>query len=85
MYSGGFFPFPEEEIRWAWWARHIYFNRYVDAPRSVYSDLRKLVDGRDYFVITTSARCMIMEYETFKGKAAKNSAGIVQHMVENMQ
>ena len=23
MYSGGFFPFPDEETRWAWWARHI--------------------------------------------------------------
>ena len=30
MYSGGFYPFPDEETRWAWWARHIYFNRYID-------------------------------------------------------
>ncbi|MBO4696519.1 MAG: hypothetical protein J5643_04445, partial [Lachnospiraceae bacterium] len=30
MYSGGFYPFPNEETLWAWWARHIYFNRYVD-------------------------------------------------------
>ena len=33
MYSGGFYPFPNEETRWAWWARHIYFNRYVDFCR----------------------------------------------------
>lgn len=27
MYAGGFYPFPEEEIQWDWWARHSYFNR----------------------------------------------------------
>ena len=27
MYSGGFYPVPDEETRWAWWARHIYYNR----------------------------------------------------------
>ena len=43
MYSGGFYPFPSEEIRWAWWARHIYFNRYIDAPKPVYRDLLKMV------------------------------------------
>ena len=54
MYSGGFYPFPEEEIRWAWWARHIYYNRYVDAPEPVYTGLLKLVEEKDYFVITTN-------------------------------
>ncbi|MBR1572979.1 MAG: hypothetical protein IJ655_09565 [Lachnospiraceae bacterium] len=54
MYSGGFYPFPSEEIRWAWWARHIYFNRYIDAPKPVYRDLLKIVDHKDYFVITTN-------------------------------
>ena len=54
MYSGGFYPFPDEETRWAWWARHIYYNRYVPAPKPVYDDLRKLVQDKDYFVITTN-------------------------------
>ncbi len=54
MYSGGFYPFPDEETRWAWWARHIYFNRYIDAPKPVYQDLLSLVRDRDYFVITTN-------------------------------
>jgi len=54
MYSGGFYPFPSEEIRWAWWARHIYFNRYIDAPKPVYRNLLKLVSDKDYFVITTN-------------------------------
>lgn len=54
MYSGGFYPFADEETRWAWWARHIYYNRYVDAPKPVYPNLLHLVEGKDYFVITTN-------------------------------
>ena len=54
MYSGGFYPFQDEETRWAWWARHIYFNRYIDAPKPVYQDLLSLVIDKDYFVITTN-------------------------------
>ena len=54
MYTGGFWPFPDAETRWAWWARHIYFNRYVDAPKRVYAELLALVRDREYFVITTN-------------------------------
>lgn len=58
MYSGGFYPFPEDETRWAWWARHIYYNRYIDAPKPVYRDLHELVKDKDYFVITTNVECI---------------------------
>lgn len=54
MYSGGFYPFTDPEEYWAWWSRHIYWNRYVDAPNPVYPALRRLVEGRDYFVLTTN-------------------------------
>ena len=54
MYSGGFYPFPDAETRWAWWARNIYFNRYIDAPRPVYSRLLEIINDKDYFVITTN-------------------------------
>ena len=54
MYSGGFYPFPDDETRWAWWARHIYFNRYIDPPKPVYRQLLALVKDRDAFVITTN-------------------------------
>ena len=54
MYSGGFYQFPDAETRWAWWARHIYYNRYIDAPKPVYKDLLDLVRDKDYFVITTN-------------------------------
>lgn len=51
---GGFFPFESPEEFWAWWSRHIYFNRYIDAPSDVYGNLKKIVEGKDYFVLTTN-------------------------------
>ena len=54
IYTGGFYPFPDEETRWAWWARHIYFNRYIKAPKPVYPNLLSLVQDKDYFVLTTN-------------------------------
>ena len=54
MYSGGFYPFPTQEAFWAYWSRYIYINRYMDAPKPVYDDILKLVQDKDYFVITTN-------------------------------
>ena len=54
MYSGGFYPFQTLEEYWAWWSRHIYWNRYVEAPKPVYRMLLELVRDRDYFVLTTN-------------------------------
>lgn len=54
MYSGGFYPFKSLEEYWAWWSRHIMVNRYEHAPKPVYDDLRKLVKGKNYFVLTTN-------------------------------
>lgn len=54
MYTGGFYPFPSSEIRWTWWSRHIWLNRYVKAPKPVYEGLLNLVKNKDYFVLTTN-------------------------------
>ena len=54
IYSGGFYPFPDEKIMWAWWSRHIWVNRYVPIPKDVYEKLLSLVREKDYFVITTN-------------------------------
>ena len=54
MYAGGFCPFGSPEERWAYWSRYIYINRYMDAPKPVYSDLLELVQHKDYFVLTTN-------------------------------
>ena len=55
MYTGGFVVMnTQPEVRWAYWARHIYFNRYIDAPKPVYPKLLSLLNDKDYFVITTN-------------------------------
>ncbi len=54
MYSGGFYPYDTFEEYWAYWSRYIYINRYMDAPKSVYSDIYRLVKDKNYFVITTN-------------------------------
>lgn len=54
MYSGGFYPFPSPEESWAWWSRHIYYNRYDVTPGKPYADLLALVRDRNYFVLTTN-------------------------------
>ncbi len=54
MYSGGFYDFPSPEHKWAYWSRFIYFNRYEHAIGQPYHDLRMLLAGREYFVITTN-------------------------------
>jgi len=55
MYSGGFYVMRlEPEISWAFWARNIYINRYLDPPKPVYRELLDLVRDKDYFVITTN-------------------------------
>lgn len=54
MYTGGFYPYKTPEEFWAYWSRAICVNRYMDAPGDVYETLFSLVDGMDYFVITTN-------------------------------
>lgn len=54
MYTGGFYPYPTPEEYWAWWSRHIYWNRYDQPVGKPYADLLELVKGKDYFVLTTN-------------------------------
>ena len=54
MYSGGFYPYDTLEEYWAWWSRHIFYNRYADAPVPVYQVLMSMVKNKDYFVLTTN-------------------------------
>ena len=54
MYSAGFFPFSTLEEQWAYWSRHIWYNRYVTPPKDTYDKLLRLFDGKDFFVITTN-------------------------------
>lgn len=54
MYAGGFYPYDSLNEHWAYWSRHIYVNRYMNAPKPVYENLLALVKDKDYFVITTN-------------------------------
>lgn len=54
MYSGGFHPFPDLETYWAWWSRAILLNRYEAGVGKPYLDLLRILEGRDYFVLTTN-------------------------------
>jgi SIR2 family protein len=54
MYTGGFYPYTTPEEHWAYWSRYIMINRYADAPKPVYENVRKLVDRKNYFVLTTN-------------------------------
>lgn len=54
MYSGGFYPYETLEEFWAWWSRHIYYNRYEQPPLTVYENLLSLVKDKEYFVLTTN-------------------------------
>ena len=54
MYSAGFYPYPTPEEHWAYWSRHIYYNRYAPSPGGPYRDLLALIGDKDYFVLTTN-------------------------------
>ena len=54
MYVAGFFPYETPEERWAFWSRYVWCNRYESAPKDTYGKLLRLLEGRDYFVITTN-------------------------------
>lgn len=54
MYSGGFYPFVDLREYWAWWSRHIFYNRYLPEAGQPYLALFKLLQGRNYFILTTN-------------------------------
>ena len=54
MYSGGFFPYPTEEEKWAFWSRNIYCNRYDQPKSEVHENLLRIVGNKDDFVLTTN-------------------------------
>lgn len=54
MYAGGFYPYDTLEEYWAWWSKHILINRYNVSVGEPYSVLLKIVQDKDYFVLTTN-------------------------------
>ncbi|MBQ7578415.1 MAG: Sir2 silent information regulator family NAD-dependent deacetylase [Synergistaceae bacterium] len=54
MYSGGFCTFESSSEKWAFWSRNIFLNRFTNPPKPVYNNLLNILDGKNYFVITTN-------------------------------
>jgi SIR2 family protein len=54
MYSAGFYPFTKPEQKWAYWAKHVYHNRWQPNALSLYRELFGLVKDKNYFVLTTN-------------------------------
>lgn len=80
MYSSGFYPFESSREKWAYWARHIFANRYDVGETSVYQKLLKLVENRDYFVITTNVehQFWINGFEDSRIFATQGDYGMLQ-------
>ena len=54
MHSAGFYPFPTQEDKWAYWSQHIWMNRFEPGATPLYRRLFEWARDRDYFVITTN-------------------------------
>lgn len=54
MYSGGFYPYETLEEYWAFWSRHIWVNRYDVPVGQPYINLLRLLQDKNYFVLTTN-------------------------------
>lgn len=54
MYSAGFYPFAKPEQKWAYWAHHVWHNRWLPEALPLYRELFDLVKDKNYFVLTTN-------------------------------
>lgn len=54
MYSAGFHHFDTEEEKWGYWSKFVWLNRYAVEAKPLYAELLKILQDKDYFVITTN-------------------------------
>lgn len=80
MYSAGFYPFPTQEDKWAYWAQHIWVNRIEPGATPLYRSLFQWARERDYFVITTNvdAQFELAGFDTDRIFAAQGDYGFIQ-------
>ena len=80
MYSSGFYPFKTSEERWAYWARHVFQNRFNVGKTDVYQKLLKLVENKEYFVLTTNVESQfwINGFEDKRIFATQGDYGLLQ-------
>ena len=80
MYSSGFYPFKSQEEKWAYWARHVFANRYDVGKTDVYQKLLELVKDKEYFVLTTNVehQFWINGFEDERIFATQGDYGLLQ-------
>ena len=80
MYTSSFYRFETPEEQWAYWARHIFANRYDVGKTSVYQKLLKLVEDKEYFVLTTNVehQFWINGFEDKRIFATQGDYGLLQ-------
>lgn len=54
MYTSSFYNFKTEEEKWAYFAKHIYLNNTGMRGTETYKNILKLMQDKEYFVITTN-------------------------------
>ena len=54
MYTAGFYPYQTMEEYLGFWCRYIWINRYAPVPSDLYEKILSLMQGKDYFVLTTN-------------------------------
>ncbi len=54
MYTASFYDFKSQEEKWAFFAKYIYINDVGIEATKLYKDILKLVNEKEYFVITTN-------------------------------
>ena len=54
MYSAGFHNFKSQEEKWGYWSQFIYLNRYMCGAKPLYIKLKNILEGKNYFVVTTN-------------------------------
>lgn len=82
MYSAGFYPYPTEEARWAYWATHVTVNRHEPPALPLYREILDAVADKDYFVITTNVDAQFEKAGFSKGRlfATQGDYGLMQCM-----
>ncbi len=62
MQAATIFQYESPEEYWAYWSRHVYYNRYELETNETYQNLKKLVEGKNYFVITTNTDALFLRH-----------------------
>lgn len=82
MYSAGFYPFPSEEARWGYWSKHSYINRIEPEGLPLYRQLLKIIESKDYFVLTTNVDYQFQKsgFDESRIFATQGDYGLIQCM-----